>query len=51
VRGYEEGNWNGVLDAAGYPKWAPARPATAPSKPVAKAAESPAPNSAPESRQ
>ena len=52
VRGYEEGNWNGVLDAAGYPKWAatPARAATAASKPV-KAAESPAPSGTPESSQ
>src|SRR5215470_4470004 len=44
VRGYEEGNWNGVLDAAGYPKWAPtARTTTATSKP-AKTAEPPATN-------
>ncbi|HTS52894.1 MAG TPA: glutaredoxin family protein [Burkholderiales bacterium] len=54
VRGYEEGNWNNVLDAAGYPKWspAPARTATAASKPAQAAptspAEPPAQNAAPD---
>jgi glutaredoxin len=54
VRGYEEGNWNSVLDAAGYPKWssAPARTATAAPKPAqaapASPAEPPAQNGAPD---
>jgi glutaredoxin len=57
VRGYEEGNWNNVLDAAGYPKWpvAPARtataapkPAQAEARPAAPPAEPPAQNGAPD---
>jgi len=52
VRGYEEGNWNNVLDAAGYPRWAstPARAAASAAKP-AKSAEQAAPSGTGESSQ
>jgi glutaredoxin len=45
VRGYDEGNWNGVLDAAGYPKWSatPTRAATAVTKPAQPAGKPAAP--------
>lgn len=45
LRGFEEGNWNTSLDAAGYPPTAviPPRPPTKPAKPAAAAPPSPPP--------